>query len=162
MPLFEKKYVQYLTTYKVPIGPNQLDPNVFYVPDNGEQPMLQQSIHSQIVKDLEAFVGGYPERIKDCYLVGQACKPGSKNRNAELRVIVVLDKNLKDLDVDGLLAERILKLAKELSGKMAIGTGRKINYVVTVRPIEDSSYEGIYDINKIRWHKLPGGVSKYA
>lgn len=159
MPVFEKKYVDYLTTYKIPIGPNQLDPVVFYHSEIGEEPKLLPSLHAQITNDLEKFVSGQPQRIKDYYLVGPACQPGSKNRLGELRVIIVLNKDLMDVDVDGLLAEEIMKLAKELSGKLAVGTGRPIVYVPTVRPIQSTDYEGIYDIPKFRWFKLPSGVA---
>lgn len=158
--LFEKKYVKYLTVYKTPLGPNQLDPFVFPVPMEGEEPKLLPSIHAQITKDLEIFVGGQPQRIKNYYLVGPACTPGYKKRDGELRVIIVLNKDLKDLDVDGLLSERILKLAKELSGNMAIGTARKINYVITVRPIAETSYKGVYDIPNFCWTRLPSGLTK--
>lgn len=158
--LFEKKYIKYLTIYKTPIGPNQLDPFVFPVPIEGEQPTLIPSIHSQITRDLEIFVGGQPQRIQNYYLVGPACKPGSKSRNGELRVIIVLNKDLKDIDVDGLMAERILNLAKELSGNLATGTTRKLNYVISVRPIRETNYEGIYDIPNHTWLRLPSGVTK--
>lgn len=158
--LFEKKYIQYLNVYKTPIGPNQLDPTIFPVPIEGQEPALIPSIHTQITRDLEIFAGGQPERIVNYYLVGSSCVPGFKNRNGELRVIIVINKNLKDLDVDGLFAERILKVAKELSGRLATGTGRKINYVITVRPINKDSYEGIYDIQKCSWNKVPSGITK--
>lgn len=158
--LFEKKYVKYLTVYKTPIGPNQLDPLVFPVPMEGQEPKLMPGIHAQITKDLEIFAGGYPERIKNYYLVGPACTPGYKKRDGELRIIIVLNKDLKDLDVDGMLAERILKLAKELSGKMAVGTSRKINYIVTVRPIEETSYSAVYNIPTFNWTKPPSGLTK--
>lgn len=160
MPLFEKKYVDYLTVYKIPISPNQMDPVVFYSSEIGEEPKLLPSIHAQITKDLEQFASGQPQRIKNYYLVGPATKPGSKNRLGELRVIVQLNKQLMDLDIDGLLAEEILKMAKALSGRLAVGTGRKIVYIPTVRPMEASDYEGIYDIPNFRWLKLPSGVTK--
>lgn len=158
MPLFEKKYVDYLTIYKVPIAPNQLDPTVFYSSEIGDDPKLLPGLHAQITNDLEKFVSGQPQRIKNYYLVGPATKPGSKKRTGELRVVIELNKNLMDLDIDGLLAEEILKLAKALSGNLAVGTGRKIVYIPTVRPIEASDYEGIYDIPNFRWFKLPSGV----
>lgn len=158
--LFEKKYIKYLNVYKTPIGPDQLDPMVFPVPAEGNEYKLIPSIHSQITRDMEIFAGGQPERITDYYLTGSACNPGSKDRNGELRVIVVLNKNIKDLDIDGLLAERILKMAKELSGKLAAGTGRKINYVITTRPVNRDNYEGIYDIPKFSWLKIPSGITK--
>ena len=66
-----------------------------------------------------------------------------------------------DVDIDGLGAEALLKLSNELSGRLATGTGRKIMYVPTVRPIDTyTAYEGIYDIPKFRWHKIPNGVTK--
>lgn len=159
MSVFEKKYVDYLTTYKIPIGPDQMDPVVFYHSETGEEPKLLPSIHAQIVRDLERFVGGQPERVKDYYLVGPACEPGSKNRLGELKVIIILNKQMMDLDIDGLIAENILKLCKELSGRLAVGTGRKIDYLPTVRPIEKDNYGGIYDIPNFKWLKLPNGVN---
>lgn len=159
MPVFEKKYVDYLTTYKIPIGPNQLDPVVFYHSEIGEEAKLLPAIHAQIVRDLERFAGDQHQRIKGYYLVGPACQPGSKNRLGELRVIIVLNKDIMDLDVDGLLAEEILRVAKELSGRLAVGTGRKIDYLPTMRPIDKDNYEGIYDIPNFKWLKLPNGVN---
>jgi hypothetical protein len=159
MPLFEKKYVDYLTVHKIPIGPNQMDPNVFSDSEIEQTPALLPSIHAQITRDLEQFTSNQPQRVKNYYLVGPACKPGSKNRTGELRVIIELNKDIMDVDVDGLAAEEIMKYAKSLSGKLAIGTARKINYIPTVRPIEETSYEGIYDIPKFRWVRTPNGVS---
>ena len=158
MPLFEKKYSEYLTIHKIPIGPNQLDPNVFSNSEIDETPKLLPSIHAHITRDLEMFTTNQPQRIKNYYLVGPACKPGSKSRTGELRVIIELNKNLMDTDVDGLASEEIMKYAKTLSGRLAVGTGRKINYIPTVRPIEETSYEGIYDIPNFRWKKIPNGV----
>jgi hypothetical protein len=158
--LFEKKYVKYLTVYKTPVGPNQLDPLVFPVPPEGQEHKLIPSIHSQITRDLEILVGGQPERIKDYYLVGSACKPGYKKRSGELRVIIVLNHDMKDIDVDGLLAERILKLANELSGKLATGTIRKINYVITARPITETNYQEVYNIPRAIWTRVPSGLTK--
>ena len=160
MPLFEKKYVDYLTVYKIPIAPGQLDPTVFYCPETGEDPTLLPSIHAQITKDLEQLSSNQHQRIKNYYLVGPATKPGAKSRTGELRVLVELNKNIMDVDVDGLAAEEIMKLSKNLSGRLAVGTGRPIVYVPTVRPIQPSDYEGIYDIPKFRWFKLPSGVTK--
>lgn len=160
MPLFEKKYVDYLTTYKVPIGPNQLDPVVFYHSETGEDPKLLPGIHAQISSDLEKFASGQQQRIKNYYLVGPATIPGSKDRLGELRVIIELNKQLMDLDIDGLLAEEILKMAKALSGRLAVGTGRKIVYIPTIRSVDHSDYQGIYNIPKFCWVKLPSGVTK--
>ena len=160
MPLFEKKYVDYLTVYKIPIAPNQLDPTVFYHSDTGEDPKLLPGIHSQITRDLEVFASGQEQRIKNYYLVGPATIPGSKNRTGELRVVIELNKNLMDVDVDGLVAEEIMKLVNKLSGKLAVGTGRKIVYSPTVRPMQKTDYEGIYDIPHFRWLKIPSGVTK--
>lgn len=157
--LFEKKYVDYLTVHKIPIGPNQMDPNVFSDSEIDETPKLLPSIHAQITRDLEIFTSNQPQRVKNYYLVGSACKPGSNNRTGELRVIIELNKNIMDVDVDGLAAEEIMKYASSLSGKLAVGTSRKINYIPTVRPIEETNYEGIYDIPRFRWIKTPNGVN---
>ena len=158
MPVFEKKYVDYLTVYKIPIGPGQMDPTVFYQSDTAEQPTLLPTIHDQITKDLEEITSNQPYRIENYYLVGPACKPGSKSRTGELRVVLQMNNKLKDVDIDGLHSEQLLKHAKNLSGRLATGTGREINYVLTVRPIEETSYEGIYDIPKFNWFRTPNGL----
>ena len=160
MPLFEKKYINYLTMYKIPIGPNQLDPTVFYFSETGEEPTLLPSIHAQITGDLEQFTSGQPQRINNYYLVGSATKPGSKNRTGDIRVIIEINNKIMDVDVDGLQAEEIMKLAKNLSGKLAVGTCRKIMYILTVRPVSAEDYEGIYDIAKFSWAKIPNGLNK--
>jgi hypothetical protein len=160
MPLFEKKYADYLTVYKIPIAPDQLDPTVFYFPETGESPVLLPAITTQIAKDMEHFSSNQEFRIKNYYLVGPATIPGSKNRSGELRIIIEINKQIMDIDVDGLAAEAIMKLAKQLSGKLATGTTRPIVYVPTVRPIEPSDYPGIYNIPKFQWLKLPNGVTK--
>ena len=161
MPLFEKKYSDYVTIYKVPIGPNQLDPMVFYWPETGEEPKLNSCIHSQIIRDLEQLVGDQDYRIKNYYLVGTATKPGTKNKTGDLKVLIQLNTDVLDQDVEGLMAERILKAANQLSNKIAPGTARKIVYVPTVRAINHyDNYTGIYDILKANWVKLPSGVIK--
>jgi hypothetical protein len=157
--LFEKKYADYLTVYKIPIGPDQLDPTVFSTSEYDQQPKLLPSIHAQITRDLELFTCNQPHRIKNYYLVGPACTPGNRNRSGELRVIIELNKEIMDVDVDGIAAEQILKLTNELSGKLAPGTTRKIQYLPTVRPIKELGYEGIYDIGRFQWVNLPNGVN---
>jgi hypothetical protein len=159
MPLFEKKYADYLTVYKIPIGPNQLDPAVFYHSETGEEPKLLPAIHAQITKDLETFTSNQPQRIKGYYLVGNACRTGPKSRKGDLRVLIELNKDIKDIDVDGLAAEAILNLAKNLSGHLATGTTRRIVYTVLGRPIDTSAYEGIYNIPAFNWIKTPNGLA---
>lgn len=158
MDLFEKKLLSYLTLYKTPIGPNQLDPAVFCSSETGEPPSLQPGIHAQIVKDLNVLSSNQPTRIKNYYMVGDVCKPGSKNRQSDIKVVVEMNKALMDVDFDGLVAEEMMKLANHLSNKLAIGTTHKIRYVLTIRPIDPEQYEGIYDIGKFNWFKTPSGL----
>ena len=160
MSSFETKLKNYLTLYKIPIGPNQLDPTVFYFSETGDQPKLLPIVQSQITRDIETLASGQPQRILHYYLVGPALTPGSKNRTGELKVIIILNKNLMDVDLDGLAAEQILKLTKELSGKLASGTTRPINYTVSVRNIELDKYKGVYDLSKNEWVKTPNGLTK--
>lgn len=157
-PLFEKKYSDYVTIYKIPIGPNQLDPLVFYFSEIGEAPALQPSIHSQITRDLEEFTSNQPQRVKNYYLVGNCVKPGPRSRKGPLTVLVEINKDLLDFDVDGLDSERILDFLNSISGKLAVGTCKKINYKLTVRPINLEEHEGIYDIPRHVWVKIPNGL----
>jgi hypothetical protein len=156
---FDQKLKDYLTVYKIPIAPNSLDPLLFYFPETGEQPKLLPAIHAQIINDLEAFVGEQPQRIKKYYLTGDAVLPGNKNRKAELKVLIVLNKELMDIDIDGILAEELLKLAKTLSNRLAVGTVHPIRYVLSIRDVDLSEHEGLYDIRTNEWVKLPSGVA---
>ena len=156
--LFEKKLQDYLTVYKVPIGPDDLDPSLFVYSAFTKAPQFNPQIAAQIIKDLEAFTGEQPTRIKQAFLVGKALVPGTKSRTCPLNVLILLNKDLMDIDIDGLLAEELLNLAKSLSGRLAIGTTHPINYSLTTRDIDPSDYEGIYDLSKGSWYKIPNGL----
>lgn len=157
MNLFEKKLKDYLTILKVPINPEDFDPALFYFSEQQNQYVLNPQIATQIAKDLEFITSEQPSRIKDCYLVGDCVVPGKTTKNSKLDVMIVLNKNLMDIDVDGLLAEEILKICSKLSGRLAVGTVHPIHYLVSIRDIDSTSYEGIYDLKKGGWHKLPNG-----
>lgn len=156
---FEQKLKDYLTVYKIPIAPNSLDPQLFYFPETGEQPKLLPAIHSQIINDLEAFVGEQPQRIKKYYLIGDTVVPGNKNRKAPLIILIQLNKDLMDIDIDGILSEELLKLTKRLSNRLAIGTLHPIQYRLTVRNLDPKEHKGVYDLAQQSWIKLPNGVS---
>jgi hypothetical protein len=158
--IFEKRIEDYLTVYKIPIGPGQLDPTVFYFSEIDNTPRLLPAIHSQICRDVETLGPDQPSRIKNYYLVGPAVTPGNKNRSGELRVIIVINKDILDVDVDGVLAERILKAAKQMSGKHATGTTRPIEYVITTRDVENDQYTGIYNLGTSDWKRTPNGLTK--
>ena len=160
MPLFEKKLEDYLTIFKIPIGPNQLDPVVFYFSETGEPPKLLPSIYNQIMRDLEILSGGQSYVISKCYIVGSALKPGSKNRRGSIDIFVVLNDVVIKADVDGIATEQLLRTAKSLSGKLALGTVRPIRYIVSVRDIVKEKYDGIYDLNTNEWIKTPNGINK--
>ena len=155
---FNQKLKDYLTVYKIPIAPNSLDPLLFYFPETGEEPKLLPIIHSQITNDLQNFAGEQPQRIKNYYLTGKAVLPGNKHRQSELKVVIVLNKDLMDIDLDGLLAEELLKIANSLSNRLASGTSHPIRYVLSMREMNPSEHEGIYDIAKQTWIKLPTGI----
>jgi hypothetical protein len=157
---FEQKLKDYLTVYKIPIAPNSLDPQLFYFPETGENPKLLPVVHAQIINDLESFVGEQPQRIKKYYLVGDALIPGNNNRKSELKVVIVLNKDLMDIDLDGLLGEELLKLANALSNRLVTGTVHPLRYTLTVRDVDPSEHEAIYDIAQHCWKKLPSGIAK--
>lgn len=160
MPIFEKKYANYMTVYKFPVGPNQLDPTIFYHSETDSEPKLHPTIQAQIDKDVQELSSNQPQRVKNYYLVGASTNPGAKNRTGALRVIIEINKDIKDIDVDGLAAERLLQHAKQLSGRLATGTVRPIEYSITVRPIDKERHTGIYNVPKFCWEKLPSGVNK--
>jgi hypothetical protein len=158
MKSFNKKLKDYLTFYKTPIAPDQLDPTLFYFPETGEEPRLQQGIHAHILNDMEMFCSNQPARIKTAAIVGDAVTPGKPNRMGEVEVVIVLNKDIMDLDVDGLLAEDILKLAASLSKRVIVGTTRTIRYIVSLRSLNPEDHQGIYDIPQQKWTKLPSGL----
>ncbi len=154
----DQKLKNYLTIYKAPIAPDSLDPSVFYFPEQGGTPRLHEAINLQIIKDLEMFCNGQPQRITKYYLVGDALIPGNKNRTKDLIVIIMLNKQLMDLDLDGILAEEILKLTNYLSGKYASGTSRLLIYKPSMREDVLEKYLGVYDLYSQQWVKLPSGL----
>jgi hypothetical protein len=154
----DQKLKNYLTLFKVPIAPDSLDPNIFYFPEQGGTPRLHDSIYAQITRDIEFFCGEQPQRISKYYLVGDALIPGNKDRTKDLIVLILLNKNLMDLDVDGLLAEEILKLSNAISGKYVLGTSRLLMYRTTLREDSIEKYQGVYDLFTQQWVKLPSGL----
>jgi hypothetical protein len=168
MPLFEKKYIDYLTIHKIPIGLNQLDPTVFAFFEAGEEPRLLEGIHAQITRDLEVFTSGQHQRIEGYYLVGPATIPKTRaklqnskpKKGKNLIVKIKLNTNLKDIDVHGSQAEALLNLAKQLSGKYAGQSSWIIVYDIIARPIEEYGYKGVYDLFKSCWKTIPNGLTK--
>ena len=164
---FDKKLNSYLTVYKTPIAPDQLDPTVFYFPENGERPRLQPGIHAQITNDMEILVSGQPARIVKYLIVGKIVEPGPVDPTCEIKVLIVINKHMMDADTDGLLAEELLKLGNSLSGRLAVGTLHKIRYVIMIKDPTlpkgpdnpgPEKYPAIYDIPNFNWIKYPSGL----
>jgi hypothetical protein len=160
MKNFDDKLKKYLTVYKIPIAPNSLDPTLFYFPETGEPPKLLPGVHAQILNDLNFFVSDHPTVLEKIVLVGSCLQPGLTNKSADLKVLLILNKKLLSLDIDGILAEEILKLANTLSGKLASTSLHKIQYIPTIRTLEEVSktYSAIYDLYTSSWSKLPSGL----
>jgi hypothetical protein len=155
------KLKNYLTIGKPVIAPDSLDPNVFYFPETGEAPILQRAINAQIINDIENFCGEQHQRIKNYVLVGDALIPGNTNRVAPLKVLLILNKSLMDLDIDGILSGVILKAINAISNRLAVGTLRPIIYTPTV--IDDMNklsemHQGMYNLATHKWIKLPSGL----
>lgn len=156
MKIGERKLRDYLTIKKIPLAPNSLDPNIFYSPEDGSfDPKVLPQIHSQITTDVELICGEQYQRIKKYLLVGDYDDFTLKSRTKPLKIILVLNKDLMDLDLDGILAEAILRASKEISGRLAVGTLRPINYVPSMKDVKKENYEGIYDLFTNEWIKIP-------
>ena len=149
-----------MTVYKVPVAPDSLDPTVFYFSETGELPKLLPGIHAQITNAIEMLVSGQPSRVVRYVIVGDAVTPGIKRRDTDIKVLIQLNKDIMDVDVDGLLAEDVLKLCDTLSNKMAIGTMRKIRYIPTIRNIDTEDYNAVYDVSASDWLKVPSGLNQ--
>ena len=161
MKNFNDKLKKYLTIYKVPIAPNSLDPTLFYFSETGESPKILPGVHAQIMNDLNFFVVDRPAAVEKVFVVGKCLEPGNKNQSCDLKVLLILNKKLMDIDVDGLLAEEVLKLANTLSGKLAGTSLHKIQYLPTVRSVREiiQKYPAVYDIQTSTWPKLPSGLN---
>jgi hypothetical protein len=159
---FDKKLNSYLTVYKTPIASDQLDPTVFYFPENGERPRLQPGVHAQITNDIEMLASGQPARIVKYVIVGKVVEPGNNDKTCDIKVLVVINKNIMDFDVDGLVAEDLLKLANTLSRKLAVGTLHKIRYIIMIKdPTQEpqsKKYPAIYNVPTFSWIKYPSGL----
>jgi len=159
MRIKNKRLEDYLTVAKTPIHPNSLDSNVFYVPETGENPRLLPGIQAQIAKNIELLCGEQHQRIKRYVLVGDALIPGSQNRTADLKILIILNKQLMDIDLEGVISEKILKVIDSLNNSYAMGTLRKIKYVPTVRDLNLSEHQAVYDVFTNQWIKLPTNLN---
>lgn len=158
MEKFNYKLQKYLTVYKTPIAPDQLDPCLFYFPETGEPPKLLPGVYAQIANDLQGLASENPARIKKCVIIGDAVKPGKEGANGDIEVLVILNKDIMDLDIEGVVAEEILKVANALSKRQAVGSTRKIKYSIRVRDLDLSEHEGVYNVSTNEWIKIPSGV----
>lgn len=150
---FNRKLKSYLTLYKPPIPPNGLDPMIFYFPDDGSLPHLHPRVQTQILRAVDQIVGGQPARIVRVILVGDVVN--NKNRTADIKVLVQLNKQIMDVDVDGIAAESILNLCNQMSNSIALGTQRLIRYIPMVRSIDTKDYNALYDVIGTQWLKEP-------
>ena len=157
---FNTKLKKYLTVYKIPLAPNSLDPTVFYFSEVGNTPELHKGIEAQINNDITHISGTDTSRIVRFVIVGDVVDPSKKSKTGDITVLIQLNKNVMDVDIDGLLAEEILKLCNNLSGRVAVGSLRKIRYIPTVRNIDTTKHVGIYDVFSRQWLKIPSNLSK--
>ena len=148
---FEKAYLKYHTN---PVGPNSLDPRVWYFIPQGGDPILQPQIKAQILSDIDrinqAEHQGAARRVWDYFLVGPVLQENSSDKSS-INILVQINKT----NLDDMLKERILQTIKDINGKLAVGSLHPIYYIPTIREIDKEKYLGIYHPYTEKWLKKP-------
>jgi hypothetical protein len=148
---FDKAYLKY---HSNPIAPNSLDPRIWYFLPQGGDPVLQPSIKSQILLDIDRINSaereGIKKRVWDYFMVGPALNENS-SKNSSINIVVQIDQT----NLDDMLKERILQTIKDINGKLATGSLHPIYYIPTIRNFNKDSYSAVYHPYTEKWIKKP-------
>ena len=153
--LFEKEFQKaYLPYHTNPIGPNSLDPRVWYFLPNGGDPKLQPEVKAQILFDIDRINGaegeGTGKRVWDYFIVGPVLEENSSEK-CSLNVLVQINKT----NLDDMLKERVLQTIKQINGRLATGTLHPLYYIPTIRDLDKERYPAIYHPFTEKWIKKP-------
>jgi hypothetical protein len=156
MHLFEKVYQDNLDQLKnrPPIPNYSLDPNVFEFLRNGEDPVLNDLVRMQIIRDIQTINQQENEynttRVFDYFIFGPILKLNSSDK-CPLQVLVQLNTN----NLSDILKERILQQTKKLNRQTAPGTTHPLQYIPTIRPINLDHYPAVFHPYTNKWLKKP-------
>lgn len=136
----------YLKESVIDIPRDSLDPTVFSFPDGG-QPILQSVIKKQIQKDVERINAIFP--VRRFYIIGSIVTH-RYNISSDIDVNVEIEDQGKKDDIS---MEAILRVAKSLNGKLAIGTTHPINYYLIQHEYDLDKTDAAYDVMNEKWLK---------
>jgi len=161
MHLFEKAYYNNLEQLqnKPPIPKNSLDPAVFEYSDDGKDPVMNDLVRMQIIRDIQTINQQENEfnqtRVFDYVVFGPILKPGSSDK-CLIQVLVQLNTN----NLTDILKERILQHVKKLNKQTALGTSHPLQYILTIRPINFEHYQAVFHPYTNKWLKRPNEINK--
>ncbi len=147
-----KKYSKSL-----PYPANSLNAELFYFPIEGGDPIMQLSVERQIFSDIETFnaVNVLQNcRVVDNYCVVGECLKMDIKPGATVDVYIKLAPEYASPNTDNLTKERILNVAKTLSGNYLPGTQSKVQYHIGTEDIS-KKFPAIYQPYMRRWIKKP-------
>lgn len=136
----------YLKESVIDIPRDSLDPTVFSFPDGGS-PILQTAIKKQIQKDVERINAIFP--VRRFYIIGSIVTR-RYNMSSDIDVNVEIEEQGQK---DGISMEAILRVAKSLNGKLAIGTTHPINYFLIQHEYDLDKTDAAYDVMNEKWLK---------
>ena len=154
MQLFDQVYKTAYIQENKNIIPNSLDPQVFYFPETGTEPILLPSIRNQIAYDIEEINKSESQfthtRVWDYILTGPIF-----NKDASETCDVVIKIQINTARLDDVLKEKLLQRIKEINGRMVVGTRHPLIYIPTIRKIETKDLNGAYHPFTGKWIKKP-------
>jgi hypothetical protein len=154
MRLFDNVYKTAYIKENKNIAPNSLDPQIFYFPESGANPILLPSVRSQIlmgIEEINRVESAFTQtRVFDYILTGPIF-----NKNASETCDMVIKVQINTTQLDDVLKERILQTIKEINGKLVVGTRHPLIYIPTIRKIEIEKLNGAYRPWNNKWEKLP-------
>jgi len=146
-----KTFSDFIKESVVDIPRANLDPTVFEFPDNDGEPFLRHPIKRQILRDMDDFIDIVP--IKRFYIVGSILtKFYGENSDIDVNIDIYKD------DVDDLMQAKLIEIIRRLNGKLAANTTHPINYYIVLGDVNESDFDGMYDVQTDKWIKIPENV----
>jgi hypothetical protein len=154
MQLFDRVYKTAFIEENKNIPLTYLDPQIFYSPESGADPILLQSVANQIRMGIEEINRAESQftqtRVWDYVLTGPIL-----NKDASETCDVVIKIQINTAKLDDVLKEKILQIIKEINGQLIVGTRHPLIYIPTIRKIEVEKLNGAYHPFTQKWIKKP-------
>ena len=131
----------------IDIPRNSLDPTVFSFEENSN-PILQSSIRSQIMKDIDRISKAYP--VSDFFIIGSILTR-RYTPSSDIDVCVELETRGEK---NPFSISELLAATKALNGKLATGTTHPINYKLIQYKYDLDNTTAAYDVKNNKWLKI--------